>query len=241
MKTINTKGITAILFLIISCSGNSGKQGVVTVADVGGNPDGVTVTDSGNIYITDISSGAITHVNNDGTVTAVTDPTPSATIDHPDGITSVTTGTTDILYVADTGSSTTGLSTDGEIIKIEVMADGTVNTTQFVDSTVLNEPTGIAVDNSGNIYVADQESGDIYKIPVTGGTAGTPVSLTDSSVVSLDEPHGLTLVTNSDNSITLYTTDQGTSSNNIVQINISASGTVTAAKITPDNPGGTDT
>lgn len=234
-----------MVFAVIFMSCSSGhKNKVDTLADVGGSPDGVTVTDNGNIYITDISSGEIKEVTEDGVVTIITD---LGTDSHPDGITSVTDGTTDILYVADTGTGGSLLSTDGSIVKVEVKGDGTVTTTaDFVNSDVLDNPTGIAADSSGNLYVADQGTGDIYRIPVSSGSAGTPVSLTDSlpSGVTLDEPHGLTLVTNSDNSITLYTTDQGSGSNNVVQIDIPASGSVSdvqVTELTPDNSGGTDT
>jgi sugar lactone lactonase YvrE len=236
------KALLAIIMLLflLSCNscGSDGGTSVVTIADVGGSPDGVTVADSGNIYITDIVSGDIKQISEDGTITLIE----TLSGKHPDGIAAVTAGSTDILYVADTGGSLGSTNIDGTIVKIEVSSDGSVTTTTgFVDTAVINTPTGIAVDNSGNLYVADQESGDVFKIPVTGGTAGTPVSLTDGTGISINEPHGLTLVTNDDNSITLYTTDQGAGSNNIIQIDISSGGSVTASELTNDNTGGTDT
>lgn len=245
MKLIYLPLFLLLIFTFACNSGHSSKTKVVTIADVGGTPDGVTVTDTGNIYITDIGTGEIKLIDEDGSVTVIEDTTSAVTIEHPDGITSVTSGTTDILYVADTGSTGGTSSTDGTIVKIEV-TPSTVTTTEFVDSTVINNPTGIAADNSGNLYVADQETGDIYQITVTAGVPGTPVSITDSldPGVDLNEPHGLTLVTNDDNSITLYTTDQGSADNNIVRIDIPSSGIIADAvvtELTPDNTGGTET
>lgn len=221
--------------LVLSACNPGGSSTVVTVADVGGSPDGVTVTDTGNIYITDIGSGDVKQVEEDGTVTVIASlDTKLGKDTHPDGITSVTDGTGDILYVTDTGTG----AGDGSVVKIDT---GTGTVTTFVDSTTLNTPTGIAADNAGNLYVADQGTGEIYKIPVTGGGPGTMVSLTGSASISLDQPHGLTLVNNDDGSITLYTTDQGTDDNNIVQIDISGAGNVTGVtELTADNTGGTD-
>ncbi|HPQ54735.1 MAG TPA: hypothetical protein PK253_15895 [Spirochaetota bacterium] len=243
--------ISLILFsLFMTACGSDSDDGtsVVTVADVGGSPDGVAVAGSGNIYITDESSGEVKKIDPNGQVTVVADlNTITGDTTHPDGITAVTTGTTDVLYVADMGSASSGFSTDGRIVKIEVAGDGSVTVTEsFVDSTVLNNPTGIAADNSGNLYIADQQTGDVYKVAVTGGAAGVPQSLTDSlpAGVDLAEPHGLTLATNSDNSITLYTTDQGSSSNNVVQIDIPSSGNpgdAVVTELTPDSTGGSAT
>ncbi|HQO03993.1 MAG TPA: hypothetical protein PLI62_17185 [Spirochaetota bacterium] len=243
--------LSLILFsLFMTACGSNSDDGtsVVTVADVGGNPDGVAVAGSGNIYITDVASGEVKKIDPNGQVTVVADlDTVTGHTTHPDGITAVTTGTTDVLYVADMGSASSGFSTDGSILKIEVAEDGSVTTTEsFVDSAVLNNPTGIAADNSGNLYVADQATGNVYKVAVTGGVAGVPQSLTGSlpAGVDLAEPHGLTLETNSDNSITLYTTDPGSSSNNIVQIDIPSSGNpgdAVVTELTPDSTGGSAT
>ncbi len=224
--------------VIITACNSGGGTNVVTVADVGGNPDGVTVADSGNIYITDIASGEVIQVEEDGAAVVVADlDSELAAVIHPDGITSVSNGTSEILYVTDTGTGAGG----GSIIQIDP-ATGTVTT--IVDDTSLDTPTGIAADSEGNLYVADQGTGDVYKIEVdeNGSVVGTPQSLTDGVTgADLEEPHGLTLITNEDNSITLYTTDQGANSNNIVQINLSDTGTVTITELTADNTGGTDT
>jgi len=228
--------LIVLMSFLVSCNScnSGGETRVVTIADVGGNPDGVAVADSGNIYITDIASGEIKQIDETGTVTTITDLGDT----HPDGIAAVTSGTTDILYVANANSG----YTDGTIIKIEVASDNSATTTTFLDNAEIVNPAGIAADSSGNLYVADQGTGDVYKVTVTEGIATSTDSLTDGSGITIDEPHGLTLVTNENNSITLYTTDQGSSSNNIIQIDISETGTVTAVtELTNDNSGGTDT
>jgi len=240
--------IIVSFFFINACSGGGNGSRVDTIADVGGNPDGVTVTDSGNIYITDIESGEVIQVSPDGEATVIADLDSTDDNAHPDGITSVTEGNgNEILYVATTGSSepeSGTLSTDGTIQKIDT-ATGTVS--QFADSTVLDNPAGIAADESGNLYIADQGTGHIYKIPVDSeGNPGSIESLTASlpAGVDIEEPHGLTLVTNSDGSITLYTTDEGDNSNNIVKIDIASASDSTVTdviELTPESSGGTST
>ncbi|PKL38431.1 MAG: hypothetical protein CVV44_11125 [Spirochaetae bacterium HGW-Spirochaetae-1] len=235
----NTIVIILSIWFFAACGVDVRTSKVITLADVGGNPDGVTVAESGNIYITDIVNGDVKKIDENGTVTLIDNLAGT----NPDGITAVTDGTNEILYVTDTG----GFTADGTIIKITVQSNGTVTTTtDFVDSTELDNPTGIAVDGSGNIYVADQGTGDVFRITDPGEFTQTIESLTDPHVASADlgEPHGLTLVTNEDDSITLYTTDQDTSSNNIVQIEIPASGIIAdivVLELTAENTGGTDT
>ncbi len=230
--------ILSLAFTGCSCSG-SGSPGVSTVAEVGGEPDGITYADSGNTYVTDSSSGEIVQIDRDGKVTTIEDTGSAVTINHPDGITAVTTGTTDTLYVADMGADTTGATADGKILKITVDS-GTVTTTEFSTGTALITPTGIATDDSGNLYVADEGASDIYKI----SPDGTTQSITGgASTADLENPHGVTLVENSDGSKTLYSTDPGTASNNIIKIDIPSSGVAAdavAVEFTPDNTGGTD-
>ena len=240
---------TAIVLFFTACADSDGwnKSYIYTVADVGGSPDGVAVADSEYIYITDVESGEIKQISPEGTVTTL------AGIDagHPDGITAVTDAANgnDILYVTDTGSTDPEdeiFSNDGSVLKIVVDLDtGDAVLSEFVDSAVLDNPTGIAADADGNLYVADQGTGDVYKVPVTSDVAGTPESLTQGDAV-LDQPHGLTLIENEDNTMMLYTTDVAAASNNIVKIEIPASGEASEAQVTdltPDSTGGdfTDT
>jgi sugar lactone lactonase YvrE len=236
--------VISALALTIACShSGSSDPEVVTIANVGGNPDGVTVAPSGNIYITDIGSGDIKQITPEGEVTTITN-----IGNHPDGIVATTESGKDILYVTDTGSTDpedSAWSADGSVKRIVVNSKTDVTVSTFVDSTVLENPTGIALDASDNLYVADQGTGDVYRITVTAGTAGTPVSLTrNAASVDIDQPHGLTLITNSDSTISLFTTDQGSASNNIVRIDIPSSGNAAdavAVNHTADSIGGMDT
>ncbi|MBF0443733.1 MAG: hypothetical protein HQK54_17630, partial [Oligoflexales bacterium] len=151
---------------------------------------------------------------------------------NPQGIITAASGSNTVLYVADSGPSTASNSIDGSIKKIEVDTAGKATVTSFVDNKFKN-PTGIAVDGSGNLYVADQGASGVYKIPVSNGNPGAPIDLTLNSATGTRpvEPQGLSLVTNPDKSLTLYTTDQNKSSNNIMKIEIPASGETKDAKV----------
>ncbi|MBN2057260.1 MAG: hypothetical protein JW782_00470 [Candidatus Saganbacteria bacterium] len=192
---------------------------VESIADIGGKPDGVTIDSQDNYYVTDIGNGAIKKVGNDGVVTTIS----TGEFNHPDGIT-VSKDDDNVLYVTDTGSGDLGDSgdepyasnNDGVVKKVEIAEDGTTTVTTLVDSTILNSPTGIATDNEGSLYVADETNSQVYKIKVEEGVAQDPVPLTEEG--TLNKPHGLALVTNADNSISLITTDQG--NNNVVKIDL---------------------
>jgi len=128
-------------------------------------------------------------------------------------------------------------------MKIDI-AKGTEDV--FVNSDLLENPSGIAADGQGNLYVADQKTGEIYKIPVdSSGIAGDLEKLDISTTgVEIVEPHGLALVTNSDGTISLYITDEGENKNNIIRIDIesaSDSNVTAAIELTPPSSGGSAT
>ncbi len=232
--------ISLLLFLTLflaSCSDSIPTATEVdVVADVGGCPDGVTTSEAGKIYITDICDGSVKRINDDGTATVIVAP---GLIEAPDGVTAVTTDEgKEILYVTETGTDPiTGeiISSDGSVKKIDV---DTGVVTEFVDNSVISNPTGIAADSSGNLYIADQ-SGSVYKVPVDGsGNAKAPVDLTADlpSDVTIEAPHGITLVEDEDSNVTLYVTDQGTANNSIIKIEVDTTASPVVTEIVAPAP-----
>jgi len=140
------------------------------------SPVAVTVDRAGNVYVADNNNSTIRKVTPDGVVTTLAgspgqngdaDGTGAgAQFDHPYGL-SVDDGGN--VYVADTSNSTIRKVTpEGVVTTLAGMAgvsgskDGTGGAARFSD------PTGVAVDRAGNVYVADGDYATVRKITPTG-------------------------------------------------------------------------
>jgi sugar lactone lactonase YvrE len=139
-------------------------------------PKGIAVDGDGNIYVADDINHRIRKITPAGTVSTLAGSTSgtadgdgaAAQFNSPRGVAVDVSGN---VYVADAGNhrirkitptgtvSTVAGSTSG-------VTDGDVATAKF------NEPAGLAVDASGNIYVADDANERIRKI-TPGGTVST--------------------------------------------------------------------
>jgi len=152
-------------------AGLSGSTDATGTSASFGLPDGIAVDGSGNVYVADTSGAAIRKVTPAGAVTTV-----AAGLDHPGGLAVDGSGN---LYVGNLGDSTIRKVTSGGSVSIlagtagvEGSADGTGAAASF------GVPAGVAVDGSGNVFVADQLSHTIRKITAAGvvttiaGTAG---------------------------------------------------------------------
>jgi sugar lactone lactonase YvrE len=151
-------------------------------------PSGIVADSAGNLYVTD-GSGTIRVVTPAGVVTTLAGGPATgvgnpgqdgigtgASFDKPLGIAIDASGT---LYVADSGNDTIRkVSLSGNVTTLAGLAtkfgntDGTGSTARF------SNPTGVAVDASGNVFVADSGNFVIRKITPAGavstfaGTAG---------------------------------------------------------------------
>jgi DNA-binding beta-propeller fold protein YncE len=163
------------------------------------------------------SSGAA-----DGTLASTTTAS-TARLSQPAGIAIYSVG--NVVYVADTGNSTirkisfSGVSTLAGKAGTTGLADGTGTSALFTN------PTGLAVDISGNVYVADSGNNTIRKITPGGavttfaGKAGTSGSADGASTAALfNNPTAIAI----DSSGNLYVADTG---NNTIR-KIAPSGTV---------------
>jgi uncharacterized protein (TIGR03437 family) len=148
-------------------AGYSGDGGQATSAGLTG-PTGIAVDAAGNVYIADTGDSLIRKVDKNGIITSYiggTGPT-AGRLNHPTGIWLDAAGT---LYVADSnnrrmikyagstftviaGNGTAGFSGDGGP----------------ASKALLNNPTGVAVDAAGSIYVADSNNSRIRKITPDG-------------------------------------------------------------------------
>ena len=143
-------------------------------------PRAVAVDSSGSVYIADTSNNVIRRITSDGTVTSIAGttaagsagdngPAISAQLNAPQGIAVDSSGN---VYIADTGNS-----------KIRKISGGTITTYAgsgtpgyggdggSAANAQLRSPTGLALDASGNLYIADTLNSAIRKI--SGGNITT--------------------------------------------------------------------
>jgi sugar lactone lactonase YvrE len=151
-------------------------------------PLGVAVDSAGNLYVADTINRTIRKITAAGVVTTLAglagtpgsaDGTGSAArFDYPNGVAVDSAGN---LYVADSFNSTIRKVTAGGVVSTLAglaaapgSADGTGSAARFAN------PRGVAVDSTGNLYVADSFNSTIRKV-TSGGVVTTMAGFAGAS------------------------------------------------------------
>ena len=157
-------------------------------------PYGAAVDGSGNIYVADRDNDTIRKITSSGVVTTLagragisgsSDGTGSAArFSNPSGVAVDASGN---IYLADTGNHTIRKITSSGVVttlagsaRISGSADGTGSAARF------NNPSGVAVDASGNVYVADASQGTIRKVSSSAVVTTVAGSFAGPSGIAVD-------------------------------------------------------
>jgi streptogramin lyase len=215
IRTITPAGVVTTLAGTAGASGSADGTGSAARFNV---PKGVAVDGSGNVYVADTSNHTIRKITPAGGVTTLAgtagaygsaDGTGSAArFYYPEGVAVDASGN---VYVADAGNNTIRKITPAGVVttlagtaRLQGSADGTGSAARFY------YPRGVAVDGSGNVYVADTQNSTIRAITPAGavttlaGTAGSPGSADGTgSAARFYYPYGVAV----DGSGTVYVAD----------------------------------
>ena len=180
--------VTASTGIISTIAGNgtggySGDGGAATSAEV--EPVGVAVDSSGNVYIVDqfnqrirkvtASTGIISTIAGNGTRGYSGDggAATSAELNYPSGVGIDSSGN---VYIADTQNDRIRKVTASTGIISTLAGNGTAGNSGdggAATSGELNYPSGVGVDSSGNVYIADSGNERIRKVTTSTGIIST--------------------------------------------------------------------
>lgn len=223
--------------VVTTLAGTAGTTGVASDTPAKFNePFGVAVDNAGTVYVTDANNGAIRKISPTGVVTTLAggngagfaDGTGAAAKFHePHGIAVDSSGN---VYVADYENNIVRKVSPAGVV---TTLAGTANTPGSAEgqgaAARFMSLHGIAVDSSGNVYVADAGNRAIRKI-TPGGLVTTFAG--GGSSGQFGEPRGLTI----DASGNLYVTDYSAH----VIFKVTAAGVVSKIAGTSPTPGSTD-
>jgi len=208
--------------------GASGDNGPATAAELY-QPNGIAVDASGDLFIADTRNSRIRKVSSSGIITTFVGSgglAASPPLSQPGGVAVDSSGN---LFIADTGSGLIRKVAAGGSRVTIVAGSGSTGFNGDggpATSATLSGPEGVAVDTSGNIFIADTFNNVIRK--VAGGTISTVAGNNTqgfsgdkgpATSAQLDNPTGIFV----DASGNLYIADRG---NNRVRM-VSAGGTIT--------------
>ncbi len=235
LGAVHSNAQTISTFAGTGINGFSGDGGTATAAKLG-LPLDITVDASGNFYITDKSNqrirkidptGTISTICGDGTLSYYGDngPATNAALHFPSHL--VVDGSGNIIFSDSWNDVLRKIDVSGIITTIAgnglpgYMGDGGAAT-----AAKLKSPTGLAIDGSGNIFIAQPDDDVVRKISTTGiittvagnGTAGFSGDGGAATAAQLDVPNDVAV----DASGNLYIADM---SNNRIRM-VSTTGNI---------------
>jgi len=177
IRRISTNGLVTTLAGELGLAGSRDETGAQARFD---SPCGITLDKNGNLFVSDTGDHTIRQITPAGVVTTVaglagqsglTDATGSAArFNSPLGIAISTNGT---IYVADCGNHLIrAISPGGSVTTLAGSPENWGTENGSGADARFNGPVGLALDNEGNLFVADSNNHTIRRIS-PDGTAST--------------------------------------------------------------------
>ncbi|MGI9242085.1 MAG: NHL repeat-containing protein, partial [Verrucomicrobiales bacterium] len=173
IRRVTPEGVVTTL---AGLAGHSGSVDGTASAARFRSPSGVAVDDAGNVYVADSSDSTIRQVTPDGVVTTLAGKAGSdgstdgvgdeARFNGPTGVAVDGLGN---IYVADYYNSTIRkVAVDGTVTTLAGQAGSDGSTDGPASTARFNRPTNVAVDQVGNVYVADTLNQMIRRVTPAG-------------------------------------------------------------------------
>ncbi|PJZ79235.1 NHL repeat-containing protein [Leptospira meyeri] len=227
--------ITSAGVVTVFAGSNSGVSGLVNNTGTAARfnePVGVAVDNAGNVYVGDSLNMVVRKITSAGVVTtlagggggvgAVDGTGGAAKFDQPHGVAVDSAGN---IYVADSQNDAIRKVTSAGVVT--TIAGSTDSSSGFVNGTGtaarFTQPSGIAIDSAGNIYVGDTNNNAIRKITSAGvvttlagsatgasgyvNGAGTAARFTQPIGITLDSAGNLYVADSTNNAIRKVTSD----------------------------------
>jgi len=217
---------TLIAALLLLAAGVANAQTVLTLVNGIGSPNSVAVDSSGNVYVTDAENNTVKKITVTGgcsTDCVITTLGSGVIFGSLSGVAVDSSGN---VYVADRGDN---MGIAAAVYQIVVTGGCTTNCTVNQLGSGFSAPSGVAVDSSGNVYVADSGNNAVYQIAVTGGCT------TDCVVTTLGSGFGTPSGVAVDSSGNVYVADSGNSA--VYQIAVTGGCTTNCMVISLDPVG----
>ncbi|HXD78109.1 MAG TPA: NHL repeat-containing protein [Puia sp.] len=170
IRKITAAGVVSTL----AGTGKYGLQDGVGSSALFNYPSGIAIDGSGNLYVADQDNHVIRMIRADGLVCTVAGDgcagykdghRNAARFNYPSGVAVDPAGN---VIVADQGNHVVRLiSTSGKVSTLAGTGDGTYRDGRAAEAA-FNFPSGVAVDTSGQVYVADSYNNIIRKVAPTG-------------------------------------------------------------------------